>query len=30
MLINKNSFKVKGCDNIINYIAEIEYGYNKL
>lgn len=30
MLINKDSFKVRGCDNIINYIAEIEYGYNKL
>ena len=30
MLINKDSFKVRGCDNIINYISEIEYGYNKL
>lgn len=30
MLINKDSFKVQGCDNIINYISEIEYGYNKL
>lgn len=30
MLINKDSFKVRNCDNIINYISEIEYGYNKM
>lgn len=30
MLLNKDSFKVQGIDNITNYITEIEYGYNKL
>ncbi len=30
MLVDKDSFKVRGIDNITNYITEIEYGYNKL
>ena len=30
MLLNKDSFKIQGIDNITNYITEIEYGYNKL
>lgn len=30
MLLDKNSFKVQGINNITNYITEIEYGYNKL
>lgn len=30
MLLNKDSFSIRGINNITNYITEIEYGYNKL